>query len=146
MNAKSWLSFALGLATPAFSFADPDPMAFLVKGESISVQAGNSIVAKGGATVLTTGGTRFTAGEIVVDHAGGTIRLSGNVLIHSVSDEISAKELMLDIRGKRLFLVSAGQVLVPSGSLPLTLEKPSLEFDHAIEKVQLELRRSEPKS
>jgi lipopolysaccharide assembly outer membrane protein LptD (OstA) len=102
-------SLALATALPVLSAPRSD--AFLIKANSVTVEGGRTVAA-GDATIVI-GETRLTADEIAYDAAGATLTLSGRVTIHSAEATIEAKEATINPQGKRVFMLSKGNIVVP---------------------------------
>jgi len=102
---------ALALATTLPVSSAPGNDGFLIKANSVKVEGGRTI-ATGDATIIH-GETRLTADEITYEVAGATLTLTGRVTIHSAGTTIEAKEATVNLHGKRVFMLSNGNIVVP---------------------------------
>ena len=115
MRATATL-LALALATALPVWSAPGNDGFLIKANSVKVEGGR-MIATGDATIVH-GETRLTADEITYEVAGATLTLTGRVTLHSAGATIETKEATVNVHGKRVFMLSNGNIVVP-GAEPL---------------------------
>jgi len=146
MNAKLLSILGLVLTSPLAVQAGADADAFLLKGDAIKVQADRSIVATGHAAVITKAGMRFSAEELTFNEETGTVKLSGDVTICAPDGStVRAKELTIDVKKKRVMMLSPGNVRLGDGLSSVTPESMPIEFAREFPKTELTLRRIETK-
>lgn len=143
VNTKLLFILGLVLAAPLAAQTSSNANAFLLKGDDSKVQADKSVLITGHAAVVTKVGVRFTAEQLVFDQESGTVKLSGDVTIHTADGStVPVKELIIDVREKRVFMLSGGSVGLVNQSPAVSAEATSIEFTREFPKTELDLRRA----
>ena len=132
----------------AAPFAVQAQSAYLLKGDSMTTQDGN-VVATGRAEILVKNASvRFAAERIAYEQSSQTAKLSGGVTIHAADGSvIPVKELTLDVKDARVFMLSKGNVTLATPSSATGPDaNAAMEFAREFPKTELELRRTAPKN
>jgi lipopolysaccharide assembly outer membrane protein LptD (OstA) len=131
------------LVAPLWSAPPND--GFLVRAESVKVE-GDRTIATGNATV-TNGDTSIRADEIVFAPANATLTFTGHVTIQTGGATIEAREATINLHGKRVFMLSKGNIVVP-GAEPFEANASSQHvrlFSTPFPKTETQLPQASPK-
>jgi lipopolysaccharide assembly outer membrane protein LptD (OstA) len=109
MNTKSLL-VGLVLSLPLPLVASTSGTDLLLKGNAVTVDGEKTVATEGASVVGRNNEARIIADKIVLDRSSGTLSFSGHVTIQSAGLTVMTEEATLTTEGKRVFVLSRGQI------------------------------------